>query len=227
MLRSACITFFAVVLVPASVQAFDHHHHSSHHSSSSDGGGGCGSHDDDSHASSTHSTPTSSPSPSPSTTTTRKRVFVTTTTYAGALGGLDSADGFCQSAATEHGLTGHYRAWLSSGTTDAYDRVIGDGPWVNTKGVQVFASKAALREAASADILDESGEAPANLGTTGAWSGSDQAGAHSGTDCAGWTDGTDGATASMGSALAEDPSWGGGDAPAACSAKAPLICFED
>ena len=220
MLRSACVTFLAIVLVPATVQAFDHHHH--HHSSSSHGGDGCGSSDDSS--TSEHANP--SPSATP-TVSSRKRVFVTSTTYSGALGGLEAGDAFCQSNAAEHGLTGHYRAWLSAGTTDAFDWITGSGPWVNTAGATVFATKDDLREGSAADILDESGTAPASIGTAGAWSGSDATGVHSGSDCAGWTDATDGASASMGSTLAADPSWGGGDAPSACSAKAPLICFED
>jgi hypothetical protein len=222
MLRSACITFLAIVLLPATVQAFDHdhHHHGSHHDS------GCGSSD---HSSSpSPSSPGSAPTDHPTTTTTpqHKRVFVTSQTYSGALGGLDGADAYCQTSAREHGLSGTYRAWLSGGTTDAFDRVVGDGPWVNTAGQEVFASKAAMREAPLADLRDEVGQEPVNIATVGAWSGSDAEGGHTGSDCAAWTDATDGASASMGSTLAADPSWGGGDAPAKCSTKAPLICYE-
>jgi hypothetical protein len=229
MLRAACLTFLAIVFVPATVQAFDHHDHHIHHTSSHHSGNGCGGSSSESEESSPSEHETTTPSPSTSTSTPpagHKLIFVTTTTYAGALGGLAAADAYCNSAASEHGLTGSYRAWLSSGTTDAYDRMTGNGPYDNTAGKTVFASRAAMREAPSANLLDEEGNAPSNIAAVGAWSGSDNAGLHAGADCAGWTDATDLASASTGSARVGDPAWGGGDAPARCSSKAPLLCVE-
>src|SRR5438067_1391069 len=52
-----------------------------------------------------------------------KVVFVTSQIYTAALGGLAGADAKCQSLATGAGLTGTYKAWLSSSSVDARDRL--------------------------------------------------------------------------------------------------------
>ena len=50
------------------------------------------------------------------------------------LGGLEGADGYCQQLAEAAGAGGKtWRAYLSSSTADARDR-IGSGPWHNAKG---------------------------------------------------------------------------------------------
>lgn len=43
-----------------------------------------------------------------------RRVFVTSTTYSGNLGGLPGADAKCQTRAQAAGLSGTYKAWLST-----------------------------------------------------------------------------------------------------------------
>ena len=52
-----------------------------------------------------------------------KTVFVTNTAYTGSLGGLGGADIYCNQAASDAGLTGYYRAWLSDGSTSAATRL--------------------------------------------------------------------------------------------------------
>ncbi len=65
-------------------------------------------------------------------------IFVTSTTYAaGALGGLAGADAICQMRATDAGLTGTYRAWLSTngtGATNAITRLGTSRGWVRPDG---------------------------------------------------------------------------------------------
>lgn len=65
----------------------------------------------------------------------------------GDLGGLTGADAQCQSLAQAAGAGGKtWRAYLStegSGGVNAKDR-IGNGPWVNAKGVQIAANVADL-----------------------------------------------------------------------------------
>src|SRR5258706_251442 len=143
MLRRVPVAVLLFTLIPATVHAFDDHH-SSHHSS---GGGGCGS----SHSSPASSSPSSSSSSGASASstaqTTHKRVFVTSSIYSGAVGGLAGADAQCQYRAGVHGFTGTYRAWLSDKTTNAYDRVIDDGPWYTTKDQLAFSTKADMRDA--------------------------------------------------------------------------------
>jgi hypothetical protein len=68
-------------------------------------------------------TPTPSDTPTPTSTPTDKLVFVTSGTYSGNLGGLAGADLICQSAATQAGLPGTYKAWLSDNVTNAASRI--------------------------------------------------------------------------------------------------------
>lgn len=218
MLRRACFTVLALVLLPATVQAFDHHHH--HSSSSSDGDGGCSS--SSTHASSSP-TGTATKTPTPGLSSNHQRVFITSTRFSGAVGGLDAADMYCHSAATDAGLAGTYRAWLSTSSTNASDRIGDVGPWYSTRDIVVFSSKAALREAPTSDMLDEHGAASA---TPDPWTGTDAHGAASGSDCEGWTNGTGTATATTGTGFASDVEWGGGVTTLHCDATAPLICFQ-
>ena len=216
MLRRAAVAVLFVVLMPATVQAFDHHHH--HSGSGGDGGGGCGS--------SSKSDSSDTPSVSTPPSGTLQRVFVTSRRYSGALGSVKAVDTYCQQSATEHHIAGVFKAWISDASTNAYDRTADVGPWYTMHGDVAFASKADLRAAPRTDLLDEGGNRPTGLGTTGAWSGSSPNGGATGHDCDGWTNASADATATMGSALGLDTAWGGDDVPSKCNALAPLICFQ-
>ena len=62
-------------------------------------------------------------------------MFVTSNTVVAAmLGGLDGADRFCQTSAHDAKLPGTYRAWLSTTTTNARDRLTGASGWVRVDG---------------------------------------------------------------------------------------------
>lgn len=66
------------------------------------------------------------------------------------LGGLKGADAHCQALAESAGAGGKtWRAYLSSGTENARDR-IGNGPWHNAKGVLIASDLAALHSDANA-----------------------------------------------------------------------------
>ncbi|MDD5606391.1 MAG: hypothetical protein PHN37_00800 [Candidatus Pacebacteria bacterium] len=52
-----------------------------------------------------------------------KRVFVTSNNYRGNLGGLSGADNICNQLANTAGLGGTWRAWVSTSTVDAKDRI--------------------------------------------------------------------------------------------------------
>lgn len=227
MLRRASLTVLALVLLPATVQAFDlHHHHDYDSDGGGDGGGGCSS--SSSHVSTgTASGGTVTAVPPPSTGTlgaNHKRVFITSTVFSGAVGGLDAADMYCQSAATAAGLAGTYRAWLSDASSNAFDRTADVGPWYSTSDTLAFASKADLRAAPQSELLDEVGGYPQNL--AGAWTGSDAQGAATNETCEGWTNATTGATATTGTGFGQDSQWGGGSTSLPCNAQAPLICFQ-
>jgi hypothetical protein len=151
-------------------------------------------------------------------------VFVTSNSYTGALGGLAGADAKCQSSATSQGLSGSFRAYLSDAASNAYDRVPGAGPWYTTDDQLAFASKADLRGAPKAALLDEYAGYPVRVGNAGAWSGSDSGGVATGQDCDGWTRLTADAAGTTGTAV--DASWGGGSAPLRCDTLLPIVCLQ-
>jgi hypothetical protein len=224
MLRRASLTVLFVVLLPATVHAFDHHHHSS----GSSGGGGCS--PSSSHSSSSSSSSggvATAPTPAPTAAAPgEKLVFVTSTTYSGALGSLAAADLHCLSSARAAGLTGTYRAWLSDGTSSAAARITGEGPWTTTGGEVAFASKSDLGVAPAADLLSEDGADVLGPGASGPWTGTSADGTPTGQDCDGWTNASADVGGTLGSAKKDDPQWGGGGVTLRCNAKAPLICFE-
>ncbi len=239
MLRRACLTVLVVVLLPATVQAFDHHHHHHHHHSDGDDDDaqGCSSDsDDDDHHAGTDAgttgslppapttTPAPAPTPAPTTTAAHKHVFITSALFSGAIGGLDAADMYCQVTANEGGLTGKYKAWISGPSTNAFDRIDDVGPWYTTKDVQAFASKASLRTSPQAQLLDETG-APLEA-VRPVWTGSDAQGNATVETCNAWTDATASASAATGTGVSGDATWGGGNAPLSCDSHAPLLCFE-
>ena len=218
MLRRASLVVLFVVLMPATVSAFDHEHH--HDSDSDSDGCKSSSSSSSSSTSSSGSVPTIAPSLDP----TQKRVFVTSTSYSGAIGSVSVADAQCHASAEAAGISGTFKAWISDASTNAYDRTGEVGPWYNTAGDVVFYDKSGLRGPPSASILDEHG----SLGSTGngPWTGSNEDGVSTGSDCEGWTNAGGDVTATLGSSLSLDRSWGGGSQSVACNAKAPILCFQ-
>lgn len=88
-----------------------------------------------------------------------KRVFITRQRFNGNLGGLAGGDTKCSDVATAAGLNGTWKAWLSTTTVNAIDRITGAGPWVDMMGTTAFASKSALSSTGPATSLwyDERG----------------------------------------------------------------------
>ena len=62
------------------------------------------------------------------------RAFVTSTQSSGNLGGLTGADALCSLLASTAGLGGEVRAYLSTSTVDALERLQGSRGWVRTDG---------------------------------------------------------------------------------------------
>lgn len=67
-------------------------------------------------------------------TTTLANLVFTASVSGTDLGGLTGADAQCQQAAQFEGYQGTYRAWLSTSTVNAIDRVAGARGWINTDG---------------------------------------------------------------------------------------------
>lgn len=62
-------------------------------------------------------------------------VFVTSRSYPPNFGSLEAADRYCNLAALAGGLTGVFRAWLSTSAMDARDRLQGARGWVRPDGL--------------------------------------------------------------------------------------------
>jgi hypothetical protein len=84
--------------------------------------------------------------PLPGYSTPGKKVFVSSVAYNGNLGGLAGADAKCQARAAAAGLanSGNFKAWLSTTTVDAKDRLTSNGPWVRVDGVKIADNKTDL-----------------------------------------------------------------------------------
>jgi hypothetical protein len=113
----------------------------------------------------------------------------------GDLGGLAGADAWCQSRAEAVGAGGRtWHAYLSATGENARDR-IGDGPWVNAKGVTIAESLEALHAGAPGltkeTALDETGAVVNGRGDDpnrhDILTGSNPDGTFSGNSCEDWT----------------------------------------
>lgn len=170
---------------------------------------------------------TTHPNDGGSTTTSgQKRVFVTSVTYSGSLGGSSGADQKCNLAAQGANLGGTWKAWLSSGSTNAIDRIADVGPWYGMDGKKVFNNKANLTTTPLASI-ERSEQNTIQLAEV--WTGSEQGGTAAGMDCAAWTSADDADEGASGSPSAYQSAGWGGHSPAQptpCGFPNALICFE-
>lgn len=132
------------------------------------------------------------------------------------LGGLAGADAHCEILAASVGAGGRaWRAYLSSSDTDARDR-IGDGPWNNSRGVEVAADVDNLHgenNLTKETQLNERGEVVNGRGDTpnrhDILTGSNLNGTYSGSSCDDWTSNSGDGSASVG----HHDRQGGGDNP--------------
>ena len=118
-------------------------------------------------------------------------VFVTEAIFGGNLGGLDGADAKCQSAATAQHLPGTYKAWLSTTTVNASDRLTHfAGPYVLVNSVVVAQGWNQLALSQHLAPLNITETAFAIGAHDGAWTASDPSGAYAignPGDCSAWT----------------------------------------
>jgi len=122
-----------------------------------------------------------------------KRVFVTSTGYSGNLmaagggsSGLDGGDRLCGLAAAAAGLGGTWRAWLSTSTTDAIDRISDVGPWfLVDRCTKIFDNKASIAVSGPRVGIDRS-EFGA-LVVRNAWTGTKSTGRKDFFACKDWT----------------------------------------
>lgn len=154
------------------------------------------------------------------------RMFVTSQTFVmGSIGGQAGADAKCQAAAVAVSLPGTYRAWLSSSSADAIDRLGTASGWVRVDG-RPFANTQANLAAGQLYHPARIDEKGVDVGDTDlvVTATTDVGGFYNGSgDCAGYTDPALGG-ARTGSTAATSilwTSWGAYQ----CSTPVRLYCF--
>jgi hypothetical protein len=168
---------------------------------------------------------------------TGKRVFVTSASYSGNLAaaagvsdGLAGGDKLCNSAAIGGGVGGTWKAWLSSSTVSAIDRIADVGPWYLTNGRLAFRNKAQLTtDPLTAIEVDEGGRlvgAGVWTGTEGVWTGTASGGQRASTTCVSWTSDSSTSFGTLGINYSPDSSWTDGSPPWSCETPFHLYCFE-
>lgn len=177
-------------------------------------------------------TPTQTAQPVTLVVTRPLRVFVTSQTYSGNLGGLTGADSKCQALANSVGMTGSFKAWLSTSTVNAKDRLTKH----NRSYIQVYASRVTAHTIANnwADLVDGSLQKGISLDERGTavasgtriWTGTIATGEKTPFLCSDWTSAVASVVGKGGKSGSTISSWSYGYT-SGCSNKYRLYCIED
>jgi trimeric autotransporter adhesin len=150
-------------------------------------------------------------------------VFVTSTTHTGNLGGLVGADAICQARAQAGGLSGTFRAWLSTSTVSAVSRLGTASGWTRVDGRAFAATRSDLtqRKILYTLSLDELGGNRADLQVR---TGTDDSGVFGSGDCNAWTSNSSTISANTGFTSYGSGAWttNGSDT---CAVAQPIYCF--
>lgn len=162
----------------------------------------------------------------PSHSSTGKIVFITSAAHNGNFSGdLTVADAFCQDLAGDASLPGTYKAWLSSSTTDAIDRIT-EGARVRVDGVKIADSKADLTDAELFSSINVT-ETGTYLGNYRVWTGTLANGTKYDNLCNDWTSSDSGVYGRVGIAPATNGWWTNNSSSYSCSVSLRLYCFQD
>ncbi len=164
-----------------------------------------------------------------------KRVFITSQWYKGdlvsaahAATGLAAADKICNLLAQASSVGGTWVAYLSDSSTDAIDRVPGNGPWVNVCSFGTFVAfknRAQLQTASLGSInCDERGTDDSFYNQQWVWTGADTMGIKVADRCNDWTSSAVTTSANVGSYQGNTQwsQWG----QRTCDYDLRLYCFE-
>jgi hypothetical protein len=176
-----------------------------------------------------------------------KRIFVTKTEYVGdllslvpgAASGLAAGDALCASSAQSAGLSGTYRAWLSTSKVNAIDRLADVGPWyvLNEYASPRYANKAAIVVTGPGQVTgigttEDGSTLSINDGGVIVWTGTAATGLNMNaaapvTFCGDWASATDTGTYGFANRGTDDPSWTQYTAlNPKCNTAMHLYCFE-
>lgn len=154
------------------------------------------------------------------------RVFVTSTTYSANLGGTAGADSKCQHLADIEGLGGMWRAWLSTSTVNAQDRVKDVAYYLVDTTTLVAQNKSDLTDGSLNNLINKAENGNIISGYT--WTGTNATGTASINNCGGWTTDSTAQSGDGGNTNRSDSSWtDDATIPSrTCNNSYHLYCFE-
>jgi hypothetical protein len=148
---------------------------------------------------------------------------VTGGVYTGNLGGVAGADAKCQARAAAAGLSGVFKAWISTATNSpGKDFIRSPAPYVMPNGGVVAMSWPDLVSGVLHQGISLT-ETETVFGGPGVWTGTTPQGVSSSPDCVGWTSALDSGT--YGQASSYNQVWTIGNT-SGCAALLGLYCFE-
>jgi hypothetical protein len=156
-----------------------------------------------------------------------KRIFATSTRFAGDFGGATQADALCQARAQAAALTGTYKAWISTTTVNARDRITQS----TTPYYRRSATTVAVIANNYAELIGNGQVRVINFSESGAttsgpiWTGTGNSGVFSGPNCNDWMagSGVNGRFGTIGGLTV--PAWTD-DGSGSCSFPRGLYCIE-
>lgn len=154
------------------------------------------------------------------------RVFVTSTTYDGNLGGLSGADAICQNLADTSSLGGRWRAWLSTNSTQARDRVNDVAYYLVNNTTKVCDDRTDLTDGTIGNIINIA-ENQTSIGGY-VWTGTNADGTAHLNNCNNWTSNLDSSSGVYGNTNSSDGAWtnAGTEPMGGCASRYHLYCFE-
>ncbi|MBS1826471.1 MAG: DNRLRE domain-containing protein [Acidobacteria bacterium] len=156
-----------------------------------------------------------------------KTIFITNNLFNGNMGGLAGADALCQGEAAAAGLSGQYKAWLSTAQSSAAQRLgHWPGPYQLPNGTLVANNWADLTDGALSFPIQMAANG-FNVGTPQTvWTGTDAPGASTGSDCGGWSVGTNAASGTVGLYIFNNrPGWTN-QSSLVCNTSQRLYCVQ-
>ncbi|MBI5497708.1 MAG: hypothetical protein HY904_22060 [Deltaproteobacteria bacterium] len=156
-----------------------------------------------------------------------KRVFITSLDHATSYGGLEGADRICQAAADAAALPGTWKAWLSSSTQSAADRLAHHrGRYETTTGVAIAGSWRSLTGGMLLAPIDR--DEFGSQRNRAAFTNTNPDGTTRSTtqNCADWSMGGGGEVSFVGSSTAVDGEWTLQARSYSCAYAYALYCVE-
>lgn len=158
-----------------------------------------------------------------------KRIFITQKKFRGDLmngGGVTGADAACTAAAQGAQLGGTFKAWISTSTQNAIDRIVDVGPWQDLSGATLFADREGLKTSPKVGIrLDERGQF---LPSDRVWTGTQYGGTFDSLNgaCKDWTSGSMSDLAKIGQVGRSDGAAWTAFSATTCDQEGHLLCIE-